>query len=81
VFLGGDSAHIHSPAGAQGMNTGMEVGDGYERAGQAEIHHVLQVFAPYCKPDLLETYNRVVDDRKPLAFLVIFLSPSFTVRG
>lgn len=24
VFLGGDAAHIHSPAGAQGMNTGMQ---------------------------------------------------------
>jgi 2-polyprenyl-6-methoxyphenol hydroxylase-like FAD-dependent oxidoreductase len=24
VFLGGDTAHIHSPAGAQGMNTGMQ---------------------------------------------------------
>ena len=25
LFLGGDSAHIHSPAGAQGMNTGIQV--------------------------------------------------------
>jgi 2-polyprenyl-6-methoxyphenol hydroxylase-like FAD-dependent oxidoreductase len=24
VFLGGDAAHIHSPAGAQGMNTGIQ---------------------------------------------------------
>jgi 2-polyprenyl-6-methoxyphenol hydroxylase-like FAD-dependent oxidoreductase len=24
IFLGGDSAHIHSPAGAQGMNTGFQ---------------------------------------------------------
>src|ERR1700748_1328916 len=24
VFLGGDSAHIHSPAGGQGMNTGIQ---------------------------------------------------------
>jgi 2-polyprenyl-6-methoxyphenol hydroxylase-like FAD-dependent oxidoreductase len=24
VFLAGDSAHVHSPAGAQGMNTGMQ---------------------------------------------------------
>ncbi len=24
IFLGGDSAHIHSPAGGQGMNTGMQ---------------------------------------------------------
>ena len=24
VFLAGDAAHIHSPAGAQGMNTGIQ---------------------------------------------------------
>ncbi|MDE8559426.1 FAD-dependent monooxygenase [Pantoea vagans] len=24
LFLGGDAAHIHAPAGAQGMNTGMQ---------------------------------------------------------
>ncbi|MFT4112777.1 FAD-dependent monooxygenase [Silvibacterium sp.] len=24
IFLGGDAAHIHSPAGAQGMNTGLQ---------------------------------------------------------
>jgi 2-polyprenyl-6-methoxyphenol hydroxylase-like FAD-dependent oxidoreductase len=30
-FLAGDSAHIHSPAGAQGMNTGIQ--DGYNLAG------------------------------------------------
>src|SRR5215467_10576966 len=24
VFLGGDAAHVHSPAGGQGMNTGMQ---------------------------------------------------------
>jgi 2-polyprenyl-6-methoxyphenol hydroxylase-like FAD-dependent oxidoreductase len=24
IFLAGDAAHIHSPAGAQGMNTGIQ---------------------------------------------------------
>ena len=24
VYLGGDAAHIHSPAGGQGMNTGIQ---------------------------------------------------------
>lgn len=41
IFLGGDPAHVHSPAGAQGMNTGIQdminlswkTGDGDQRAG------------------------------------------------
>jgi 2-polyprenyl-6-methoxyphenol hydroxylase-like FAD-dependent oxidoreductase len=24
VYLAGDAAHVHSPAGGQGMNTGMQ---------------------------------------------------------
>jgi 2-polyprenyl-6-methoxyphenol hydroxylase-like FAD-dependent oxidoreductase len=24
IFLAGDAAHVHSPAGAQGMNTGIQ---------------------------------------------------------
>ncbi len=49
-FLAGDAAHIHSPAGAQGMNTGIQ--DGYNLAWKMAL--VLQG-----KMDeiLLETYN------------------------
>jgi 2-polyprenyl-6-methoxyphenol hydroxylase-like FAD-dependent oxidoreductase len=49
-FLAGDSAHIHSPAGAQGMNTGIQ--DGYNLAWKLAI--VLQAGA---SDAILETYN------------------------
>ena len=50
VFVGGDSAHIHSPAGAQGMNTGMQdmVNLGWKMA---------MVLRGVAKPGLLETYG------------------------
>ncbi len=56
-FLAGDSAHIHSPAGAQGMNTGIQ--DGYNLAWKLAL--VLNG-----APDLtlLETYN---EERLPNA--------------
>ena len=56
VFFGGDAAHIHSPAGAQGMNTGIQdmINLGWKLA------FVLQGKAD---PKLLDTYN---DDRFPV---------------
>ena len=56
VFLGGDSAHIHSPAGAQGMNTGMQdmINLGWKLA---------MVMKGQAKPELLETYS---EDRLPV---------------
>lgn len=50
-FLAGDSAHIHTPAGAQGMNTGIQ--DGYNLAWK--IWLVLQGKADAVK--ILETYD------------------------
>ncbi|MEK6321227.1 MAG: FAD-dependent monooxygenase [Acidobacteriota bacterium] len=50
-FLAGDSAHIHTPAGAQGMNTGIQ--DGYNLAWKLWL--VLQGKADAVK--ILETYN------------------------
>jgi hypothetical protein len=35
IFLAGDSAHIHTPAGAQGMNTGIQ--DGYNLAWKLDL--------------------------------------------
>jgi 2-polyprenyl-6-methoxyphenol hydroxylase-like FAD-dependent oxidoreductase len=49
-FLAGDAAHIHSPAGAQGMNTGIQ--DGYNLAWKMAF--ALQGKA---QESLLETYN------------------------
>ena len=37
VFLAGDAAHIHSPAGGQGMNTGMQ--DAYNLAWKLALVH------------------------------------------
>ncbi len=49
-FLAGDSAHIHSPAGAQGMNTG--IGDAYNLAWKLAV-----VIKGFAAARLLDTYN------------------------
>jgi 2-polyprenyl-6-methoxyphenol hydroxylase-like FAD-dependent oxidoreductase len=48
-FLAGDSAHIHTPAGAQGMNTGIQ--DGYNLAWK------IALVIRGANEKLLETYN------------------------
>jgi 2-polyprenyl-6-methoxyphenol hydroxylase-like FAD-dependent oxidoreductase len=57
VFLAGDSAHIHSPAGAQGMNTGIQ--DGYNLAWKLAF-----VLKNKSSGELLNTYN---EERLPNA--------------
>ena len=57
VFLAGDSAHIHSPAGAQGMNTGIQ--DGYNLAWK-----LAWVLSGRASSELLATYN---EERLPNA--------------
>ena len=56
LFLGGDSAHIHSPAGAQGMNTGIQdmINLGWKLA---------LVTRGEATPALLDTYEQ---DRLPV---------------
>ena len=49
-FVAGDAAHIHSPAGAQGMNTGIQ--DAYNLAWKMAF-----VIKGYADEKLLETYN------------------------
>jgi 2-polyprenyl-6-methoxyphenol hydroxylase-like FAD-dependent oxidoreductase len=50
AFLAGDAAHIHSPAGAQGMNTGIQ--DAWNLGWKLAL-----VTAGDAHPDLLDTYE------------------------
>ncbi|MBP5939951.1 FAD-dependent oxidoreductase [Streptomyces acidiscabies] len=63
VFLVGDAAHVHTPAGAQGLNTGMQ--DGYNLGWKLG-----QVLAG-ADPALLDTYEA---ERQPIAAGVLGLS-------
>ena len=50
AFVAGDAAHIHSPAGGQGMNTGMQ--DAFNLAWKLSL-----VIGGVCKPSLLDSYS------------------------
>jgi 2-polyprenyl-6-methoxyphenol hydroxylase-like FAD-dependent oxidoreductase len=50
VFLAGDAAHVHSPAGGQGMNTGMQ--DAFNLAWKLAL-----VVRKTCDEHLLDTYS------------------------
>jgi len=57
AFFAGDAAHIHSPVGGQGMNTGMQ--DAFNLAWKiALVHHGL------AREELLESYSV---ERRPIA--------------
>lgn len=56
IFLVGDAAHIHSPAGGQGMNTGMQ--DAYNLAWKLAL-----VIKDKAKSSLLESYE---SERNPI---------------
>ena len=69
VFIAGDAAHVHSPAGAQGMNTGIQdaVNLGWKLA------HILRGG----DPALLDTYEA---ERAPIGTMVLrFTDRAFTV--
>ncbi len=68
ILLGGDAAHIHSPAGAQGMNTGIQdmINLGWKLA------LVIQGRAP---ASLLDTYEQ---DRLPVMRDVLFKTENLT---
>ena len=57
AFLLGDAAHIHSPVGAQGMNTGLQ--DAYNLAWKLAL-----VVQGKADPSLLDSYN---EERHPVA--------------
>ncbi len=51
IFLAGDAAHIHSPSGGQGMNTGMQ--DAWNLAWKLAL-----VEAGRARPSLLDSYSQ-----------------------
>lgn len=79
-FLLGDAAHIHSPAGAQGMNTGLQ--DAANLAWKLAL-----VLRGDARPTLAETYEQ---ERRPYALQLVastdrlfasFTSPSPLLRS
>jgi len=68
VFLAGDSAHIHSPAGGQGMNTGIQ--DAFNLAWKLGL--VVHERSPV---SLLDTFNA---EREPVAKMVLNLTDRLT---
>jgi 2-polyprenyl-6-methoxyphenol hydroxylase-like FAD-dependent oxidoreductase len=72
VFLAGDAAHVHSPAGAQGMNTGIQdaVNLGWKLA---------QTLRGGTDPALLDTYEA---ERAPIGKMVLRLTDrAFTIAA
>jgi 2-polyprenyl-6-methoxyphenol hydroxylase-like FAD-dependent oxidoreductase len=66
VFLAGDAAHVHPPAGGQGLNTGIQ--DAYNLGWK--LAHVLRGGPE----SLLDTYE---EERLPIAAAVLGLSKHF----
>ena len=66
VFLAGDAAHVHSPAGGQGMNTGIQ--DAYNLGWK------LSLVVGGANPSLLDSYE---EERLPVAASVLGLSKAF----
>ncbi|PLZ01166.1 FAD-binding monooxygenase [Burkholderia sp. WAC0059] len=61
VFLAGDAAHVHSPAGAQGMNTGIQ--EAFNLGWK-----IARVLAGGAPDRLLDTYNA---ERHPIERIVL----------
>lgn len=64
VFLAGDAAHVHSPAGGQGMNTGIQ--DAVNLSWKVAFTRL-----GWASPDLIPTYQ---SERHPVAAHVLKLS-------
>ena len=71
VFLAGDAAHVHSPAGGQGMNTGLQdaANLGWKLAA------AVRGWAP---PGLLDSYQ---DERHPVGRMVLRMSGGLLRAG
>lgn len=70
VFLSGDAAHIHSPAGGQGMNMGIQ--DVYNLAWKLALVH-----RGLAQPSLLDSYHA---ERHPVAAATLHMTDIAT-RG
>lgn len=68
IFLAGDAAHVHSPAGGQGMNTGIQ--DAFNLSWK--LAYVIKGYAP---ESLLQTYQQ---ERFPIAQSVVDLTSRMT---
>ena len=66
VFLAGDSAHVHSTTGGQGMNCCMQ--DAFNLGWKLAL-----VLKGYARPELLDTYET---ERRPVAEQVIWAASS-----
>lgn len=75
IFLAGDAGHIHSPAGGQGMNTGIQ--DAYNLAWKLAL-----VYQRQARPSLLASYS---EERVPVAKQVLkqskMLTRLFTIQN
>lgn len=67
VFIAGDAAHLHSPAGGQGMNTGIQ--DAFNLAWKLAL-----VLESQASPRLLESYS---PERQPVGAQVLRTSDRF----
>jgi len=75
ALLAGDAAHIHSPAGGQGMNTGMH--DAFNLAWKLALVHRRRA-----RPELLDSYH---DERHRIGAMIVrgasILTRMATVRS
>jgi 2-polyprenyl-6-methoxyphenol hydroxylase-like FAD-dependent oxidoreductase len=71
VFIAGDAAHVHSPAGGQGMNTGMQ--DAYNLAWKLAL-----VIKGQADPSLLESYQA---ERYPVIKDIVNRTEKLTKAG
>jgi hypothetical protein len=71
VFLAGDAAHVHSPAGAQGMNTGIQ--DAWNLGWKLAL-----VSKGIARPELLDSYHA---ERWPIGRSVLRLSDRAFTAG
>jgi 2-polyprenyl-6-methoxyphenol hydroxylase-like FAD-dependent oxidoreductase len=71
VFLAGDAAHVHSPAGGQGMNTGMQ--DAFNLAWKLAL-----VVRGMCAENLLDSYS---PERSGVGDLVLKAADRLTAIG